>query len=501
MFHIAFNTDENYVKYLAVLMTSIIKNVKVDKNFKDFCAQKGFEPFENSTCDAYENLDFNTLSPDEKEEGFSFHILSTFISEQNKNKLKSLESKLNAIYPCKIHIHLMSDSAFRSSKKWAHHKNYATYLRLHLFSVLKQDVKYCLYLDVDMLVVCDVRELFAINLKDKFAAVVLDCSNAYAKKEWKARARNEKALLLKKPQAYFNAGFILFNVKECQKYEIQKRFFNFLEHYHTKRGDQDVLNVAFEDNTLKLLPKWNLFILHFTARAQGLKKKFKNEDKKKCLFGYTKKDYQRSLRDAKIIHYTYGNVKPWESYYQKLGMNFKPMTYPYYDKWWDMALKTPCFSEEFKHLQQEYKENEFEYYVDTLGKRLAQMDRRLRFLESRQSPSFYDAVYRVKNQLSYKLGNALVKANSTQKILKLPFELLKIILAHKKQQRLYKLNVAYNPSLKLAPLCKYPNYKEALTLKKHLSYKLGQALIKNPLSFAFKIRGIYKEFKKSKNKK
>ena len=35
MFHIVFNIDENYIKYLAVLITSIIKNTDTTKNLYD----------------------------------------------------------------------------------------------------------------------------------------------------------------------------------------------------------------------------------------------------------------------------------------------------------------------------------------------------------------------------------------------------------------------------------------------------------------------------------
>lgn len=36
MFHIVFNSDENYIKYSAVLMTSIVKNTNVKLGFKDY---------------------------------------------------------------------------------------------------------------------------------------------------------------------------------------------------------------------------------------------------------------------------------------------------------------------------------------------------------------------------------------------------------------------------------------------------------------------------------
>lgn len=38
MFHIVFNADENYVKYNAVLITSIIHNTDTTRKFTDFIA-------------------------------------------------------------------------------------------------------------------------------------------------------------------------------------------------------------------------------------------------------------------------------------------------------------------------------------------------------------------------------------------------------------------------------------------------------------------------------
>ncbi len=36
MFHICFAADENYIKYTAVLITSIIKSTDTTRKFKDF---------------------------------------------------------------------------------------------------------------------------------------------------------------------------------------------------------------------------------------------------------------------------------------------------------------------------------------------------------------------------------------------------------------------------------------------------------------------------------
>ncbi|MCV3381247.1 hypothetical protein L8V77_02500 [Campylobacter sp. IFREMER_LSEM_CL2127] len=86
---------------------------------------------------------------------------------------------------------------------------------------------------------------------------------------------------------------------------------------------------------------------------------------------------------------------------------------------------------------------------------------------------------RIQNQLSYKLGQAMiVNSKSFLGYLIMPIVLLSIIISHKQEQKIYQEKIKKDPSLKLPPLESYPDYKEALKLKNHLSYKLGQALIK-----------------------
>ncbi|MCV3434988.1 hypothetical protein [Campylobacter lari] len=85
---------------------------------------------------------------------------------------------------------------------------------------------------------------------------------------------------------------------------------------------------------------------------------------------------------------------------------------------------------------------------------------------------------RIQNQLSYKLGQAMiVNSKSILGYLIMPMVLLSIIISHKQEQKIYQEKIKKDPSLKLPPLEDYPDYKESLKLKNHLSYKLGQALI------------------------
>ncbi|WP_086253873.1 hypothetical protein [Campylobacter sp. P091] len=111
---------------------------------------------------------------------------------------------------------------------------------------------------------------------------------------------------------------------------------------------------------------------------------------------------------------------------------------------------------------------------------------------------------RIKNQLSYKLGQAMIEnSKSIWGYIRMPYILSYIKETHQKEQKLYQEKIKANPSLKLPPLETYPDYNEAIKIKEHLSYKLGEALINADksklklgyLSLWFKCKNITKEHK------
>ncbi|EOH9698889.1 hypothetical protein ACME38_001705 [Campylobacter coli] len=86
---------------------------------------------------------------------------------------------------------------------------------------------------------------------------------------------------------------------------------------------------------------------------------------------------------------------------------------------------------------------------------------------------------RIQNQLSYKLGQAMiVNSKSLLGYIRMPFVLSYIKDKHKQEQKIYQEKIKKDPSLKLPPLESYPDYKEALKEKECLTYKLGESLIK-----------------------
>ena len=123
-------------------------------------------------------------------------------------------------------------------------------------------------------------------------------------------------------------------------------------------------------------------------------------------------------------------------------------------------------------------------------------------LEQKLAPK---AKSRIHNQLSYKLGQAMIEnSKSIWGYIRMPYVLSYIKDMHKKEQIAYNEKIKANPNLKLPPLESYPDYKEALKEKECLTYKLGEAMIaadKSPLklgylSLWFKCKNIQKECKK-----
>ncbi|WP_265611387.1 DUF4422 domain-containing protein [Campylobacter jejuni] len=98
------------------------------------------------------------------------------------------------------------------------------------------------------------------------------------------------------------------------------------------------------------------------------------------------------------------------------------------------------------------------------------------------------AVNKIKSQLSYKLGYALVNSRNFIDFVRLPVILISIIIAHKHQSKL----------LNFLSLEQYADYKEACKVKGHLSYLLGAYLLKHPFKFIFNFKRIINDFRKNK---
>lgn len=98
MYHIGFCGDENYIKYIAAAMYSIVKNTDRTKSYGDRLAW-----LENGAGRA--------------EEKYCFHLITDWLSEATKDKLLGLEKALNGIFPCSLEIHYIQNGMFENFPK------------------------------------------------------------------------------------------------------------------------------------------------------------------------------------------------------------------------------------------------------------------------------------------------------------------------------------------------------------------------------------------------
>jgi lipopolysaccharide biosynthesis glycosyltransferase len=209
-FHIAFGVDDNYVRPMGVLITSILEN-----------------------------------TPNQK---FVFHVFTQDISNENASRLEQLAKKYNT----QIKTHLIDDTVFQKFSDFPKFRHYSTaiFYRLLIPAILQSETDRVLYLDADILCIGNIQELIDMNMGDHVAAVVHDSN--------KTAQRQSKSLGLKNGK-YFNSGFLMMNLKRWTEENVSQKIMSSL----AEKGktlpfpDQDALNMALDGKAFFLDRKWN----------------------------------------------------------------------------------------------------------------------------------------------------------------------------------------------------------------------------------------------------
>lgn len=297
-------TTENYVPFAACLMTSIIYNT-------------------------------NKIVGGGQNKPYCFYILSDFLSKSTQEKLSKLQAKLSIIYPLEITIHLCDDAEFRENNLPKLNENYLCFYRLLFERFLDFSAQKVLYLDVDMIVLWDLREIFAMDLEDKVCGVVLDY-----KANRLLMPKDESHPPLNLSQGYFNSGLLLIDVQKWRAQEIESQILHSMDSYHFKEHDQSILNYILKDK-VKILPLyWNVLVYYFiNAKTK--------EEGGNFNISYTRNQLNNALKNPKIVHY-YLDYKPWRD--DKIYVDTKGEFLGKY--WWDIAQKTPVFTDELMRLKE-----------------------------------------------------------------------------------------------------------------------------------------------------
>ena len=247
---------------------------------------------------------------------YNFYILS---GDDISCELKEFEELLKkehnnfSLLFCRIDVNL-----FNNAKIFNEHISCAAYNRLPIPQVIKSDK--CLYLDCDVLVNCDISELFQIDIEEYYVAGVKD-NNLIVLND--SRKKHLELLELPDVDTYINSGVMLMNLKKMRTEGVVH---SFLEQCKKNNlfEDQDVINKCCYGN-IKLIPlKYNLF--HFYS-GKCIKTLFSRD--------YSIEDFNFDWNAPKILHMG-GKYKPWNNRYYKGAR-----------EWWDYA-KTFCSTQAYK---------------------------------------------------------------------------------------------------------------------------------------------------------
>ena len=185
----------------------------------------------------------NSLKKSARSNKIIIHWFALEISNSNVKKIKKLSNSLGY----KIKVYTFFESKISSKFFTSGRITSAAYLRLYLADRLK-DVSKVLYLDCDMIVLGDIKDLWSYDISRYIAAVVKD-----------AEGTNLNHLGKLRPKTYFNSGMMLINIDQWKKERIQDKLFDFLgQNIHFRFHDQDLLNLTLNNKTLFIGPKWNL---------------------------------------------------------------------------------------------------------------------------------------------------------------------------------------------------------------------------------------------------
>lgn len=242
---------KNIINYSFLKSTSNIVNVGygIDNNYVRCCATSIISFYENNP-----------------KQNFHFHILASDFTKESINKFKILAQQYNI----NISIYIVDSNYFYKLPTKSVFP-IPTYFRF-LLPILNKNLSKIIYVDADIICLNNIEELLSFNLDNNIIAAVPDSETMN---------QNRNNALNLKSHIYFNAGMLLVNVKEWNKYNVTNKLIETVLNtvYKLDFLDQDALNLILTQKVVYLPKKFNYFnngkvtdkeikdivLLHFTA--------------------------------------------------------------------------------------------------------------------------------------------------------------------------------------------------------------------------------------------
>ena len=255
LINIAFSSDDNYAKYLAAALLSLLKT----KNKKSV---------------------------------YNIYILGNNLSLSNQQLIISSIKKYK-----KFSIHFISVDLKNLNVTQFLHLSSSTYSRIFVPSLIPKNIHKIIYLDCDLLFLEDISTLFDTEMDNYYLAAVPLFHPNYGK-ALKIIHRN-----INDTYQIFNAGVLVMNLDLLRKNKFTEKMKKKIkaENQFYFAADQDALISMYGNKTKELNWKWNVTSYLYLA---------KNPEE----FSLTDHEFVKLLANPSIIHFD--GVKPWQSGYQ-----------------------------------------------------------------------------------------------------------------------------------------------------------------------------------------
>lgn len=200
----------------------------------------------------------------------------------------------------------------------------ATYYRLFIPELFQKFEK-VIYMDADMIVLSDVAELMNVDMGNNLVAAVRDiCGNwHYYEEKNQIKEYRDNILKLSNPDNYFNAGMIVFNIKEFVPLLENGDIWKKANEYKWISRDQDIMNSLCNTRVLILPFEWNTI-------------KTCKSDAQRYMIQEDKEAWEKSDEYTKIVHFA-GRFKPW---------NY--LNVPFQKQYWEYAKNSLFLEDNFR---------------------------------------------------------------------------------------------------------------------------------------------------------
>ena len=211
---IFFSTDDQYIPYLDIAISSLIDNASGDYQYRLIVMNTGLK--EENVAKIMRNA----------KPGFEIEFVDI------TQPLESIRSRFKNVY----------------------HFSVVTYYRLFIASLFPQYDK-ILYLDCDLVVLGDISELYNAPIGDNILAAAPE---AYVRSTPEFREYARIALGVN-PDCYVNAGVLVINLDQFRKNKIEEKFVRMITDFDFDLLDPDqaYLNYLCRDKIYELPNGWN----------------------------------------------------------------------------------------------------------------------------------------------------------------------------------------------------------------------------------------------------